>query len=307
MNVLFCNFDDEWHDQVIGNAARRIGADRIVSLSVRDLKLQADVEDYHWIDSRDFNKKIYSFMKDKQLPALDADLFSSLLWCETLYYPMLDRLEVESTKSISYHDRKRYYENDLQCMLWILQTYQIDLCVFSTIPHISFDFALYGLCKYLNIPTVVGYFGITIPHKTVSAFYMSDIFNPMPALKDFQPSGKTQDEIQLPQRMQYYYDHYGRNKDQIKPFVYYSDYVKPKNSKLVSGLNLVKKNWRSGISFPLSTKKLCSISSKSVLSAIWTVIPFLRQKENISISLSTINRNAPRCPWADITMTRFMS
>lgn len=241
MNVLFCNFDDEWHNQVIGNAAQRIGADRIVALSVRDLKLQSYVEDYHWIDSRDFNRKIYSFMKDKQLPALDADLFHSLLWCEALYHPMLNRSEVESTKSISYHDRKRYYENDLRCMLWILQNYQIDLCVFSTIPHISFDFALYGLCKYLNIPTVIGYFGITIPHKTVSAFYMTDIFDPMPALKDFQPSGKTEEEIQLPQRMQHYYDHYGRDRDQIKSFVYYSDYVKPNKSKLASSLDLVKK------------------------------------------------------------------
>lgn len=241
MNVLFCNFDDEWHSQVIGDAARRIGAEQVVSISVRDLRLQSYVENYHWIDSRDFNKKIYNFMKDKQLPALDADLFSSLLWCETLYFPMLDRIEVASLKDISFHDRRRYYENDLRCMLWILQTYQIDLCVFSTIPHISFDFALYGLCKYLNIPTVMGYFGITIPHKTVSAFYMSDIFDPMPELKDFQPSGKSADEIQLPQRMQYYYDHYGRDRSQIKSFVYYSDYVKPQKSKLASGLDLVKK------------------------------------------------------------------
>ena len=92
MNVLFCNFDDEWHGEVIGNAARRIGAEQVVSVTVHDLKLQSYVENYHWIDCEDFNKKIYNFMKDKQLPALDADLFQSLLWCETLYYPMLDRM-----------------------------------------------------------------------------------------------------------------------------------------------------------------------------------------------------------------------
>lgn len=241
MNVLFCNFDEEWHNQVIGEAACRIGAKQVISISVRDLKLNSYVESYHWIDSRDINQKIYTFMKDKELPSLDADMLGSLTWCESLYYPMLDRMEVEGLKNISYHERRRYYENDLRCMLWILQTYKIDLCVFSTIPHISFDYALYGLCKYLNIKVVIGYFGITIPHKNASTYYLSDIFDPMPQLKDFIPTGKKSDEIQLPARMQCYYDQYGRDKSDIKSFVYFSDYAKPQKSKLQILFELVKK------------------------------------------------------------------
>ena len=242
MNILFCNFDEEWHSQVIGEAAYRVGADQVVVMSVSDFGLNSFVKDYQWIDSKDFNKKTYNFMNNKQLPALDADLLSGMLWCESLYYPMLDRMEVESLKKISYHDRRQYYENDLRCMLWILQTYKIDLCVFSTIPHINFDFALYGLCKYLNIQTVIGYFGITIPHRTVSTFYMSDIFDPMPHLKNFKSTQKSIEEIHLPERMEHFFAHYGRDKDQIKSFVYFSDYVKQKNNEKLKGkITLVKK------------------------------------------------------------------
>lgn len=240
MNILFCNFDEEWHKSLIGGVASRLGANQVVSISVHDLELNSYVKNYEWIDSRDFNKKIYSFMNDKKLPALDAEIFDELRWCEALYYPMLDRIEVESLKSISYHERKRYYENDLRCMLWILENYKIDVCVFSTIPHISFDFALYGLCKYLGIKIVMGYFGIPIPHRSVTTFYMSDIFDPIPQLNDFKPTGKNDSKIKVPTRMQYYYDHYGRGKDVIKPFVYDSDYVVETN-KLQSFLKLIRK------------------------------------------------------------------
>ena len=64
-------------------------------------------------------------MNDKDLPAIDAKLFKELHWCESLYYPMLDRIEVEKLKNISYHQRRIYYENDLRCMLWILENYKM--------------------------------------------------------------------------------------------------------------------------------------------------------------------------------------
>lgn len=240
MNILYCNFDEQWHKSLIGGVARRLGANQVVSISVRNLELNDYVKNYQWIDSRDFNKKIYSFMNDKELPPLDAEIFDALHWCETLYYPMLDRIEVENLKSISYHQRRRYYENDLRCMLWILKNYKIDVCVFSTIPHISFDFALYGLCKYLGIKIVMGYFGTPIPHKSVTTFYMSDIFDPIPKLNDFKSRKNSDSEIQIPLRMQQYYEHYGRRKDVIKPFVYNSDYVVETN-KLKSFFELIIK------------------------------------------------------------------
>lgn len=238
MNILYCNFDEEWHKPLIGGVAKRLGAKQVVSISVSDLKLNDYVKKYEWINSDDFNKKIYSFMSDKKLPALDAKLFEELRWCESLYYSMIDRLEVENLKNISYHQRKKYYENDLRCMLWILENYKIDVCVFSTIPHISFDFVLYGLCKFLGIKTVIGYFGIPIPGKSISTFFMSDIFNPIPKLNNFNPTSNS--KIQIPERMKHYYEHYGREKDSIKSFVYASDYIVEKN-KLQSFLELVRK------------------------------------------------------------------
>ena len=258
MNVLFCNFDEEWHNEIIGRTAQKIGADKLVSMSVRDHDLDAYVSDNCWIDSRDFNQKKYTFMADKDLPTLDTELLDKMRWCEALYYPMLDRTEVEKLISISYQDRKRYYENDVRCMLWILEHHKIELCVFSTIPHISFDYALYGLCKTLGIPVVIAYFGVTVPHRTASAFCMTDIFDPMPQMRTFQPSGRNEEDIQLPQRMQHYMDHYGRDKSQIKSFVNYSDYIKKsRSSKMKKMVKLVQKKLQDG-DFVVSVRKKIS-------------------------------------------------
>ena len=112
MNILFCNFDEEWHKDVIGKTVRDIGAENVVAITLRPHDLSEYTENYCWIPNDDFNQKRYEFMKDKVLPPLDTKLLEELKWCESLYYPMLDRLELETLKTVTYHQRKKYYEND---------------------------------------------------------------------------------------------------------------------------------------------------------------------------------------------------
>ena len=244
MNILFCSFDEKWHNEIIGGVAQKIGADNVVSLSVCEHDLSAYMQNCSWINSRDFNGKRYEFMKDKDLPVLDTKILDELRWCEALYYPMLDRSEVDSLKTVTYHQRKRYYENDLRCMMWILENHKIDLVIFSTIPHISFDYALYGLCKAKDIPVVIGYFSPIVPHKSATVYFMSEIKDHMPQLRDFRPQGLTEEQIQLPERMQHYYSHYNRDKNQIKSYIFYSDYAVYKTSKLQRMMDLVLQKLR---------------------------------------------------------------
>ena len=256
MNILFCNFDEEWHKDLIGSTAREVGAESVVTITTRYHDLSEYTESNCWIPSDDFNQKRYDFMKDKVLPPLDTKLIEELRWCESLYYPMLDRMEVDILKSVTYHQRKRYYENDLRCMLWILEQHKIDLVVFYTIPHISFDYALYGVCKAKGIPMVMGYFSVMVPHRAATVYFLSEIQDHMPQLQGFKPQGLAEEQIHLPERMQSYYDHYARDKSQVKSFIFYSDYANYKTSKLQRVTNLVLSKFRQRSFFRTVRRKI---------------------------------------------------
>lgn len=238
MNILFCAFNENWHNEVIKKIVDELEADEVISISKINHALQVKNENYHWINNSYFINHEYDFFKDKELPAIDAYLLEKMFPYESLYYPMQDRYEINNFVTLSYQQRNRYYKEDLSTLLWVLQYYHIDICIINDMAHIGYDYVLYGLCKSLGIPTLIGYQGILIPHKSATVFVMSDIFDPIPDLRHIQYRAEhSGDKERLSLRMQSYIDQYNRDKSEIVSFLSLSTFVK--TNKIKTFLRLV--------------------------------------------------------------------
>jgi len=110
---------------------------------------------HHWVF--DALRGVY---QDKFLDAeypLDKEIIYAFLKHEKVVLKMMDRQD--PYQSITYHERKRLYYNQLIYWLFILKKLSIDVLVTSTSPHFLSDYICYAVCKYLKIQTVM--FGCT--------------------------------------------------------------------------------------------------------------------------------------------------
>ncbi len=218
MNIMFCDFDEEWHKEVILRIAKKLGAKKIVSLSRVNHRIDNSGFQYVWLNNSLFNEHKYDCFISDNLPSIDSTIINQMLWCEKLYLPMLDRSSLRASHDISYQTRKKYYYTEMRILMSYLD--DIDLCLFSNIPHVSFDYVLYGLCKMLDISCAIRYSPPVIPNRTATMYFMQDIFNHIPELKGQQYDDN---DIILSNRMQAYIDYYGRNKEDIKQIIEFKD------------------------------------------------------------------------------------
>lgn len=223
MNILFDAFNEDWHGRLISRLSDKCNADYVVSLSLVNHRLESERWKYIWLNNIYFAQHEYEKMDKHITPFLDEDMLVELSWCERIYMKMLDRSEIVLSKRISYEERKSFYYHDLQELLYILTYYKIDVCIFSITPHISFDFALYGLCKYLGLGICIEYLGMLIPGKSVTAFFMNDYRNPFPELRGKDYS-LYENKVELSSRVQSYIDYYDKDKNNIAPLIYFQDF-----------------------------------------------------------------------------------
>ena len=85
--------------------------------------------------------------------ALDAPLLRAMAPYELEALVMMDRMDIGA--SFLFGERLRHYNRLASYWLGVLRTRRPDLVVFQTIPHIIYDFVLYGLCRVLGVPTVM--------------------------------------------------------------------------------------------------------------------------------------------------------
>ena len=101
-----------------------------------------------------------------KLPPLDARILSNLRHAESNALSMMDRMDADG--SFDFHERLELYYLHLQRAIALLERLHPNIVVFSTMPHLIYDYVLYELCRLRNVPTVV-FFETTIDGLVLSA------------------------------------------------------------------------------------------------------------------------------------------
>ena len=83
---------------------------------------------------------------------LDKEIIHAFLKHEKVVLKMMDRQD--PYQSITYHERKRLYYNQLMYWFFLLKKLSVDVLI-TTSPHFLSDYIRYAVCKYLKIQTVM--------------------------------------------------------------------------------------------------------------------------------------------------------
>jgi len=160
------------------------------------LKEKIAIGEVHLIsDSRpEFEHKNYQHFRDctfgrfsnikkySEIP-LDANILKEMVECESFVMKMMDRYQ-HSKGLLIYEERINLYHNQLRYWYNYLLTEKIDVCIFSVIPHVVFDFVIYCLCKYLGVKTIMFFRLPVLPGKNVSIYMLRDIEGQIQGLKE---------------------------------------------------------------------------------------------------------------------------
>jgi hypothetical protein len=84
---------------------------------------------------------------------LDKEIIYAFLKHEKVVLKMMDRQD--PYQSITYHERKRLYYNQLIYWLFTLKKLSIDVLITEVSPHFLSNYICYAVCKYLKIQTVM--------------------------------------------------------------------------------------------------------------------------------------------------------
>jgi hypothetical protein len=88
-----------------------------------------------------------------EITPIDEELIEKMSDCEVVMLKMMDRLP--QNLSLSYEDRKRLYLKHLRFWNHVIENNSIDLFLFSSPPHETYDYVIYSLCKLKKIPTIL--------------------------------------------------------------------------------------------------------------------------------------------------------
>ncbi|MCJ7703460.1 MAG: hypothetical protein MUO62_17895 [Anaerolineales bacterium] len=84
---------------------------------------------------------------------IDTQVSKQLSECQLTTLKMMDR--IDALGSFGYHDRTRLYYKLLSYWQTVVDDLSPNLVVFSTIPHMVYDYLLYELCKQRGIRTLM--------------------------------------------------------------------------------------------------------------------------------------------------------
>lgn len=86
-------------------------------------------------------------------PVPGRDLLAKLAPCEAMLMPMINRLDF--TETFTVQQRQRLYHEYVRYWHGILTKYKPDAIIFSSIPHIVYNYVIYCLAKELGIKTII--------------------------------------------------------------------------------------------------------------------------------------------------------
>lgn len=103
---------------------------------------------------------------------LDIDFLHSFSTQELQAISMMDRVDYDR-HSFIYMERERFYLTLAKKWLYCLDTFKPDVVIAAVNPHRVFDYVLYLLCKYRNIPFITFQYSI-VPGRLVPLNYFDN-------------------------------------------------------------------------------------------------------------------------------------
>lgn len=98
-----------------------------------------------------FPDKVEEWMPDY---FIDIDFLRQFSSYELQAMTMMDRLDPDQT-CFKFMERLRHYRNLLKRWTAVIDKLNVELVISTISPHRVFDYALYNLCKYKNIPYII--------------------------------------------------------------------------------------------------------------------------------------------------------
>ena len=84
---------------------------------------------------------------------LDKPLLTSLSYHESIFLKMMDRQNFNG--ALTYFERISTYHSQIMYWKGVLEHFKPDVVVYRIEPHVTHEYALYALCRVMNIPTVM--------------------------------------------------------------------------------------------------------------------------------------------------------
>ena len=84
---------------------------------------------------------------------LDVPLLTSLSYHESIFLKMMDRQNYNG--ALTYYERISTYHSQIMYWKGVLEHFRPDVVVYRIEPHVSHEYALYALCRLMDIPTVM--------------------------------------------------------------------------------------------------------------------------------------------------------
>ena len=116
-------------------------------------------------DKKNFPNVIFHDYFDavRAIPAPDVDeskfmpvgrkILSKLSECERMTMSMINRIDFTETKTI--YERKNLYHEYVRYWYGVLNKYKPEAIIFSSVPHIVYNYVLYCIAKMLGIKTII--------------------------------------------------------------------------------------------------------------------------------------------------------
>jgi hypothetical protein len=111
-----------------------------------------EAAEHIWVSARNLRDGKYPDVNWNEITPLDAELIEAMRHSEAVFMRMIERYT--AARDFSYGERRQKYMDHLRYWNHILETKKIDLLLLNHIPHQTYDYVLYNLCKLKGIPTL---------------------------------------------------------------------------------------------------------------------------------------------------------
>jgi hypothetical protein len=151
MRAILHGFHEPWHEPVLEKLVAELGIEYCqLSFSEFRPRMPQAISHFWW----DLNWGEYHADWNRLRP-LDEELLSRLSGAEAVFLKMCDRLEQAFPQS--YQQRKNLYLKHVRYWNHVLLEEKIDFYLGLNVPHETWDFVVYSLCKLHGIPAIFGF------------------------------------------------------------------------------------------------------------------------------------------------------
>lgn len=166
---------------------------------------------------------------------VDPEFYKKLAEYELQGLNIMDRMDMD-WQSFSFSERRLLFRKFIRYWLAVIDFYKIDLLISPTIPHQSFDYPLYLVCREKGIKTISF---ISTPFCNAARILsISDIYRlPEKVKNDYKKSERSKKKVVLADDIQLYLNKINSNYEEAKPdnFKEYNRFHKDKPSVLQTG------------------------------------------------------------------------